>query len=376
MRILIFNWRDFKNPYAGGAEIVTHEHAKAWVRAGHEVTVFTSLTIGAKRREQVDGVDFIRYGNQVIGVHIAAIFWYLFGKDKHYDLIIDQIHGIPFFTPLFVRRKKIAFIHETTKEVWRLNPWPIPFNYIAYLIGYYSEKWIFKILYRNIDFLTVSESTKSDLIEWGIPEQNITIIHNGVTIIPFSKERKKEKKKTAMYLGALAEDKGIYDVLKAFAIINDSESDWQFWFVGKGNKVTMKRLKTMSSELGLDNTLKFWGFVSEKEKFELLSRAHVLVNASVREGWGLVIIEAASQKTPAVVYNVPGLRDSVVNNKTGIILTKNTPDEIANAVISLAESKKRYIAFQKNCQIWAKSFSWTEATQKSLAYIGAMQRNT
>ena len=208
MNILILSWRGTGHPNAGGAEISTHEHAKAWVKDGYSVTLFTSFYKGAKSEEKIDGVNIIRRGDQFFSVHWEAFKWYCFGHHQKFDLVVDQFHGVPFFTPLYVRVKKLGFIHEVTKEVWNLNQWPFPFNFIVAILGRTLEPLVFK-LYQNTYFMTVSESTKKDLIGWGMPEKNITIIHNGIYIHRFKKLPNKELKKTLIYLGALAKDKGI-----------------------------------------------------------------------------------------------------------------------------------------------------------------------
>lgn len=160
-----------------------------------------------------------------------------------------------------------------------LNPWPFPFNKIAGFIGFALEPWIFKIFYRNIFFITVSNSTKKDLIAWGIRETNISVIHNGVKLFLPKPLPSKEKRKTAMFLGAIAKDKGIEDALQTFSLIQKENDDWQFWVVGKSTPAYLRLLKRRSRELYIKN-IKFWGFVTDKKKFELLARAHVLINPS------------------------------------------------------------------------------------------------
>src|SRR3989344_3946668 len=180
MNVLILSWRGPGHPNAGGAEQVTLEHAKGWVKAGHEVTLFTSFFKGAKKEDLINGVKIIRIGRQFFGVQINAFFWYLFGKHQKFDLVIDEFHGIPFFTPFYIRARKIALIHEVARDVWKLNPWPKPFNLIPSFFGTMLEPLIFRIFYRKIPFTTVSNSTKDDLLGWGIPKSSITVIHNGV----------------------------------------------------------------------------------------------------------------------------------------------------------------------------------------------------
>lgn len=368
MNILIFSWRGPRHPNAGGAEISTHEHAKGWVRGGFSVTLFTSYYPGAKRDEVIDGIRVIRRGKQVFGVQWEAFKWYIFESHSKFDLVVDQFHGIPFFTPLFVKIKKLAFIHEVTKEVWWMNPWPKPFNLIPSIIGSAFEPLVFKIFYHNIPFMTVSQSTKDDLIKWGIPKVKVTVVHNGINVAKLVKLPPKEKKKTAIFLGALSKDKGIENALKIFSLISRKENDWQFWVVGKSDSKYLSYLKNLAKNLGILNKITFFGFVTESKKFELLAKAHILVNPSIREGWGLVVIEAASVGTPTIAFNVPGLRDSVKNHDTGL-LCEGSVKEFADLVVELLNDQKKYQRMCKDAISWSRSFSWDKATKKSLGLI-------
>lgn len=369
MNILLLSWRGLKHPNAGGAEISTHEHAKGWVKGGHKVTLFTSFYKGAKDKEIIDGVEIIRKGSQVFGVQVEAFKWYLLKSHPAFDIVIDQFHGIPFFTPLFVRCKKLGFIHEVTKEVWRLNPWSKPFNLIPAILGPFFEHLIFKFFYRNIPFMTVSESTKKDLIKWGIPQNQITVIHNGLNVTYVKSNHRKEKKKTLIFLGALSKDKGIEEALKAFSLIEKYEKQWQFWVVGKCDLRYLKKIRAQGKELGISQKVKFWGFVSDKKKFELLSKAHIAINPSIREGWGLVVIESAAAGIPTVGYNSPGLRNSIIHNKTGIICSENTKEDLASNVLKLMNDEKKYKEISQNAKIWSKKFSWEKSVNKSIILL-------
>lgn len=366
MNILIFSWRGPDHPNAGGAETSTHEHAKGWVRAGHSVTLFTSFYQGAKKEERVDGVNIIRAGSQVISVQVEAFKWYLSSAHQRFDLVVDQFHGIPFFTPLFVRVKKLAFIHEVTKEIWKHNPWPKPWYFIPALLGSLLEPLVFRFLYQNILFMTVSESTKKDLISWGIGDGNITVIHNGITV-PKLKIPDKENKKTLIYLGAISKDKGVEDALKVFSLLK--KEDFQFWVVGKSDSRYLKFLKKESQKLGISRKVKFFGFVTEAKKYELLAKAHILINPSIREGWGLVVIEAARMGTPTVAYNVAGLKDSVIDGKTGILCDKIIVSNLADETLKLLEDEKRLKIMSKQATAWSKNFRWEKSVQKSLKLI-------
>ena len=368
MNILIFSWRGPGHPNAGGAEISTHEHEKAWVKAGHSVTLFTSAFPRCQREELVDGVNVIRHGRQLLGVQWEAFKWYLFGKHLKFDLVVDQFHGIPFFTPIYVKAKKLGFIHEVTKEVWKLNPLIKPLNWIPAILGFYLEPLIFKIFYNNIPFMTVSSSTKKDLEEWGINGRNIFIVHNGASNKLLKSPENKEKKNTITYLGAISKDKGIEDALKVFSMLNQKNNNFQFWVIGKSDQGYLSYLNKQAKILGIEDKIKFWGFVPEDRKNSFLARSHLLINPSIREGWGLVVIESARMGTPSVGYDVPGLRDSIIDGKTGI-LSKPNPEDCSNEIISLINDKKRYDYIKENCLKWGNQFSWEKSVNESLAVI-------
>ena len=362
MNIVIFSWRGPGHPNAGGAEIVTHEHAKAWVKAGHKVTLFTSYYAGAKKREIIDGVQIIRKGNDFIGVKLNAFYWFLH-LNKKPDLVIDHFHGIPFFTPLFVRGKKLAFIHEVAKEVWWMNDLNFPFNLLYGGIGYFLEPYIFKFFYKNIPFVTVSSSTKEDLINWAIPRKNIKVIYNGVKKIVINVQ--KEKQKTAIFLGVLSKDKGIEDALDVFGLLNQKDPSWQFWVVGRPDPRYLKKLKGRCRKLGIRRKIKFWGYVSDRKKFELLARSWVMVNPSVREGWGLVNIEANCVGIPVVAYDVSGNRDSIKNDYSGILCKEKLPKCLARKIIDLVADKKTYKRLSNGAKLWSGRFNWKRATERS-----------
>lgn len=361
MKILILNWRDIKHPLAGGAEISTHEHAKGWVKAGHKVTQFSSSFLGAKPFEKIDGVQIIRRGNHYT-VHLYALLYYLTNIRRRINLVMDEFHFIPFFTPLYVREKKLAFIHETAEEVWFKNkPFPIG------LLGYLLEPLFFK-LYKKISFMTVSDSTRRDLLKFGIKASNIHVIYCGARTI--RNHYVKEAKPTIIYLGRLAKDKGIEDAIFAFDEIQKRLPDVNFWIVGKEEKRGYRaKTEELVKKLELEHKIKFFNYVPEKEKFELLKKAWVLVHPSIREGWGLTVIEAASQGTPTVAYNTSGLRDSVKNNITGLLVDNRQPRDLAEKTLILLKDPSLYKKLSSNALRWSKNFSWEKSVRKSLQLI-------
>lgn len=366
MIILILNWRDIRHPFSGGAEASLFEHAKYWKKRKNEVIWFSSSFQGAKKEETIDGIKFIRKGSHYTA-HIWAYLYYISHKFGSVDMVIDSFHFIPFFTPLYMKSKKIiSLINEVAGKVWFAN---LP--YIFAFIGYRLEP-LFFLFYKNIHFITGSDSTKEELIKIGIKKNNIHIVHHGIRVKGDYSKIKKEKKPTLVFLGRVSTDKGIEDVLDTFILVKKKFKNITLWIIGKEEKSGMIKtiLKKIKSS-DIKKSIKYFNFVSEEKKFELLKKGWILIHPSKKEGWGLNVIEAASQGTPTVGYNVEGLRDSVKNNETGILVDIATPSLLSEAVllITLDKEKKLYSQLSQNAIKWAKNFNWGKSTKQSWKII-------
>lgn len=365
MNILILNWRDIKNPLSGGAEVSLFEHAKYWKGKGAEVLWFASCFKGAKPEEEIDGIKIIRRGSYYT-VHIHALLYYLLKIRKNVEIIVDNFHFVPFFTPFYISKKKIiAFINEPAKNNWFKNIY-FPINFL----GFFIEP-LFFIFYRSIPFITAASSIAKELRDYGISSNNIHIIHHGVSAVRLERDIDKKQPPAIIYLSQLSQDKGIEDALNAFAILSKYNKELRLWVVGKAkNKSYEREIKNLTYRLNIDDKVKFFGFVSEKKKFELLLRSLVLVHPSVREGWGLNVIEANCVGIPAVGYNVTGLKDSIIQMKTGILTENNTPEGLISSLNLLIKDKKLYKKLSKNAIEWSKNFSWSKAGEMSWRLLG------
>jgi glycosyltransferase involved in cell wall biosynthesis len=372
MNILVLSWRDHKHPQAGGAEQVIREHIKGWIKNGHKVTLFSSRFIGSRKYENSEGIEIFHSGDQYIGVKVNAFRFWL-KNHKKFDLVVDQFHGIPFFTPLYIPKPKLAVLQELAKEVWFLNGFLFPINYLIGIIGYIVEPFIF-LLYRKVPFMVGSQSARKDLENVGIRNKNITVVPHGVIVKRIKSLPLKEKNKTIIFLGALTKDKGIEDALVAFSLLSKM-GRYNFWIVGKGGKDYENYLARRAEELGIGNAAKFWGFVSENDKFDLLARAHVLVNPSVREGWGLVNIEANSFGVPVVAYKSAGLIDSVRDGSSGLILKNNSPKDLAAAVYKILTDDKLYDSLSVGAISWGREFSWEKSRKISVSLVNRIFRS-
>lgn len=363
MNILILNWRDIKNPHSGGAEILTHEIAKRWVKAGNRVVWFSSFFSDAPPNEKIDGIEIIRKGNSIArfifnSVHFLAYLEYKKNFKGKFDVVIDEIHGLPFFTPWYIKEKKFALICEVAGELWMKM-----FTPLFGLLGRIVEIFYLRFVYKNIPFLTISESTKRDLVRHGVGKKNISVMPMGVSVPKVVKKFNKEKNPTLVFVGRISSLKGIEDALLATQIVKKIYPNIHLWVIGRGSDIYVNRLKELCVKQGITKNVVFWGFVSEEKKFELLARAHLLVSPSVKEGFGLTIPEAGCVGTPAVVYNSPGLSEFVINGKTGLVCKENTPWEMAENIERLLNDQDFYSLLQENSIVASKGYNWDKSAE-------------
>lgn len=325
MRILILNWKDLSHPKAGGAEVYTEQVARHWVRAGHEVTLFCASVAGRPADELVEGVRVARRGGR-FGVYRAARRWYAEHGRGRFDVVIDEVNTRPFLTPRWLTDTPVvALIHQVCKEIWSYEmPWPVS------MIGRYwlEPRWL--RLYRDVPTLTVSQSSLESLQEYGL--RNLTIVPEGVGDL-VRPDVAKEEQPTVLFVGRLAGNKRPGDALEAFRLLGETLPEAKMWFVGEGPERARLEARAVPG-------VTFFGRVSGDRKHELMARAHVLVVTSVREGWGLVVDEAASMGTPTVAYDVPGLRDAVPR-AGGQLIVPLVPVLVRALAATLAESSLR-----------------------------------
>ena len=350
MRILIFNWRDIKNPSAGGAEVFTHEVAKRWVAWGHQVTLFTSAFPGGSEEELVDGVRVLRKGGKYL-VYQRAKSYYKNNLAGHFDIVVDEINTRPFLTPTFVgdNQKVVALIHQLAREFWFYETF-FPLSFIGY--HFLESRWLRS--YINLPTITVSSSTRSDLVKLGF--NKVFVVPEGLSFKALDELPKKEDNPTLIFVGRLRKAKCPNHAVKAFKAVKEKIPNSQLWVVGDG--YLKKELEKMSVA-----DVEFFGRLPTARKLQLMSQAHAIIVPGVREGWGLVVTEANAVGTPAIGYDIPGLRDSIKDRRTGL-LCQPDPGSLAQAAINFLTDKSLQEMLSNNALKWARQFSWVKSAKK------------
>ena len=345
MKILWLSWRDIKNPDSGGAEKVAIETASRFAKEGNSVTIFSSTFENARTKEKVRGVTIIRRGNQITCRLYAFIYYQ---KNKNFDIIIDEINTIPFFSVLYAKNKSIPLIHQLAKEYWftQVN-WPLS------IIGYVLEP-IYLRLYRHTPTMVISTSTQKDLIKLGF--KNTFITKPGINLKSTFPSKKAD---LILFIGRLTPAKQVFDAIRAFKLIVNILPSYRLLVVGRGDQKYTQELKSLTLKLKLQQSVKFTGFITENLKVLLLKKAKIVMIPSLREGWNLVATEAMSCGCVPVAYDVPGLKDAIKSDKTGI-LTDTNPESLANSAIKLLYDEKLRSKLAKNGFKFAQNFSWDD----------------
>lgn len=356
MKILAVNWRDIKNPEAGGAEVHLHEILKRVVAKGYEVFLISSKYKGCRHIEHLNGIRTTRIGNKYL-FNFAFIWYYLAKLRKEdFDVIIDDVSKIPLGIPYYAKKPVVAVVHHIHgKSLFRELAFPIALSIFI------MERLLIQICYRNVKIVSVSESTKEELTDMGLSSRNVFVINNGIE--KYLHPGMKSDLPTILYFGRVKKYKRLDHLIKAFKYIEEAIPTAKLIIAGKGDGYTA--LKSLARSLKLDSVA-FLGQVSEEEKIEILQEAWIFVTTSDKEGWGITVLEANACGTPAIAYDVPGLRDSIKDGETGLLARSGDIKALSETIINMLEDDKLREKLSKNAFVYSKQFSWDESAMQML----------
>ncbi len=386
MNILWLTWKDLEHPRSGGAETVNEELAKRLVRDGHAVTFIVGGFHGGAPDEMKNGYKIIRVGNRV------TVYWYAY---RYYhthlpgwpDLVIDEVNTVPFFAAFYCKSKHplltkegtagrfprtILFIHQLCRAIW-FYELPFPLS----LVGWLLEPLYLRLL-NDQPVITVSASTKRDLLRYGFKDNNIHLIPEGIESHPLTTLPPKTfdlQPIRLLALGELRAMKRTDHIINAFEILKQnlkpltttlqpSAFNFKLTVAGSTEGAYAKKILRMVARSSFKDVITVLGRITDEQKLALLHTSHLLCVTSVKEGWGLVVTEAASQGTPAIVYDVDGLRDSVRHGETGIVCEENTPECMAENIMKLVSNPSEYERLRKNAWEWSREFTFERSYQE------------
>jgi glycosyltransferase involved in cell wall biosynthesis len=363
-RILICNWRDVTHPWAGGAEMYMHQIARRWVLAGCEVGWLCQRYRGGKRVEVIDGIRIHRVGGRFTLYPFAA-FAYLFRLRNRYDAIVDCQNGIPFFSPLYTRKPVTLVVFHLHTDVFR-RELPTWLSWFALWL----ENWLMPRAYARGPVVTISGSSQADLEARGFARDRITRVVPGVDLPEAGTSIPTSKSPLIVCLGRLKAYKSVDVLLRAMPEILRRHPDARLAIVGQGPE--RARLEQLAWRLGLAASVRFHGYLEKQARNRLLAQAWVSVCPSAFEGYGLVCVEANAWGVPVVAANVPGLRDSVSDGATGILVPHGDIARLATAMNQLLANPVRREAMGVAGRAWAATHDWQRSAETFLQVVDGL----
>ncbi len=337
MNIVWFSWKDINHPQAGGAETISWNIMVRLARAGHDVKLLTSRYEGSSETETLEGVEIIRHGGK-LGVYFRAFLYFRRRLAKWPDLIIDEMNTLAFASGFYSRKKRILLTYQLAREVWLFQA-VAPFSYIGYWL---EPVYLFLLSLRYKTVLTESESTRLDLARFGFSKANTHVFRVGMDLQPLDTLDKKETMDQVLVLGAMRAMKQTLSAVKGFELARDKNPALSLTLAGSDSGSYASKVKQYIASSRHAEAIKVVGRVSDKQRVEAMRQATVILVTSVKEGWGLIVTEANSQGTPAIAFDCDGLRDSVKDNQTGLLVKSGDEAALGDSINKLLANKTVY----------------------------------
>ena len=360
-RILLLNWRDLSNPQAGGAEEYAEQIARRFASAGALLTLFTSQYEGAPPYDWAREYLVVREGGR-FGVYLAAAR-HLERYGRRYDAVIDCQNGIPFFAPLWAPGSQavLCVVHHVHQKQFDMYfRWPV--NHVGRVL----EGRVSRGVYRHGPFIAVSPSTRAEMRRQLGFRAPIHIVPNGIDALQPGR-LPRSPAPTVAVVTRLVPHKRLHLLVDAVPALLSRWPDLHVDIAGTGP--ARAGLQEQVLRLGLEKTVSLPGRVPEQTKSDLLGQAWLTVAPSLAEGWGLTVLEANALGTPALAYDVPGLRDSVRDGLTGWLVPsgQDLTAALIKALDELADPARQR-SYADQSRRWAQRFSW-DASAERLARV-------
>lgn len=344
MHVVFLTWKDVAHPLAGGSEILVDHLATGLYQRGHQVTVISAGPVGDHPYRIIDaGGRYQQYLTDPLLVRREV---------GHHDVVVDVCNGMPFFSPVWSRKPVVALVNHIHFGMWR--EW---FSPATAWFGATVETRVMPRLYRNRRIVVVSESTARAVESLGVDRSHISVVHNGVDLRDDLERDLSVRSAEPMFtaVGRLVPHKRFDLMLRAWSAVRSELGEGLLHVVGDGP------LRDSLERQAPEGTI-FHGHISDRERDVLLTRSWGLIQPSRLEGWGLVVMEAAACGTPTIGFRVPGTRDAVVHEETGILV--RSEQELVERWIDFARDSEQRRLLAKGAGERADEFSWSRTYEE------------
>jgi glycosyltransferase involved in cell wall biosynthesis len=347
-RVHVLAWRDLVDVEAGGSELHAAKIARIWAEAGIEVTMRSSYAQGHPPEGVRDGYRVVRRRGRYM-VFPAAVIAEIRGLYGPRDGLVEIWNGVPFLSPLWAVGPKITLVHHVHRQMWRM----VLEERLARM-GEIFESKVAPPLYRRVPVLTLSESSRQELIEYmHLRPDRVTVVPPGVEP-RFTPGGTKSPHPLVLTVGRLMPAKRFDEMIRIAAAARERVPGLELIVIGDGYE--RENLEELVRSLGAEAWVHMPGRVDDDELLDLYRRSWVVASASIAEGWGMTLTEAAACGTPAVATRIAGHQDSVVHDQTGLLADSSAQfvDQLA-AVLSDTALRSR---LGEGAQKHAAAFTW------------------
>ena len=358
--VLAVNFRDPAHPDAGGAELHLEHILLEAVRRGFRVTWLAAGFAGGASDSEHRGIRIVRRGSWwSFGAVVPGVLRREFSHPAP-DLVIEDINKAPCFTPWWTRAEVAVIVpHLFGVTAFREAPPPLALAVVLLesLIPY---------VYRRSRFVAISESTQADLARRGIPPARVAVVHCGLDHASYRPDPgvARSEAPTVLYIGRVRRYKGVDWVMRSMPRVLERVPGARLVVVGDGPY--LPELRRTALRLGVQAAVEFAGFLPLAEKVRWLNQSWVLVQPSPKEGWGLTVVEAGACGTPVIAADSPGLRDSVRDGETGLLVPWGDDARLADAMVSVLGDPALRSRLGEAGRAWAARFQWPDCARRSL----------
>jgi glycosyltransferase involved in cell wall biosynthesis len=309
-RVHTLAWRDLDDDDAGGSEVHADEFMRRWAAVGLEVTHRTSFAVGRPATAERNGYHVVRRGSRYT-VFPRTVVAEITRRMGPYDALVEIWNGVPWFSPVWCRRPRITFLHHVHGPMWdQILPGPLAG------FGRVLEARLAPPFYRRTQMVTPSDATRDELLELGFRPERVLAVPNGVSA-EFHPGGERSPVPHVVAVGRLAPVKRFDALIRAAVHARGRVPELRLDIVGSGPQ--RDELEDLVRTEGAGDWITFIGQVSHRDLVALYQRAWIVASASLAEGWGLTLTEAAACGTPAVATDIRGHRSSVVDGSTGVL---------------------------------------------------------
>ncbi len=364
-RVHVLAWRDLDDPEAGGSELHAHAIVSRWAAAGIDVTMRTSAVAGGLERAERAGYRVVRRAGR-LAVFPRGVLAEAAGGHGRRDGLVEVWNGMPWFSPLWAAGPKVVWLHHIHGPMWGMT-----LKRRHARLGEAIERRLAPPLYRRARVVTLAESSRRELIEaFGLDAGRVHVVSPGVDP-RFSPgpEAERSRRPLVLAVGRLAPVKRFVDLVAVVAQCREQVPDLELVIVGEGEQRAAVEAAIWAQ--GAEGWARLAGRAGAAQLEALYRRAWVLASTSIAEGWGMTITEAAACATPAVVTDINGHRDAVIDGVTGLLAPL---DGLASALAGVLTDRHRRRRLGEAAQRRAAGLTWDAAAAGTLTALALEAR--